>query len=393
MTNTPEPIPPQPGSSLRASSFVGRTRVTRIATQRLSVGSNLILADPRRMGKTEWIRHLARTQTTTFTTVLIDYEGVRTSEEFLLRTATVLREQLPGWTQVKARLISLFDETEVGVDAHVLTVKKGLKGLPATRLFEDTIAALALDAAAGNQPTLLVAMDELPQAILNIVDSEGAASADQLLQTLRRVRQAHPRVRWLLCGSIGFHHALRKCGSTEAVFNDLVTLQLGPLDDFEADELADRLLRGAMEKSTPDAVAALVDVTGAIPFLMHKIVALVADRGEPGDAAPRIRAAFSDFMHDRDASRAVTHLVTRLDLFYEGVELAAARQVLNTLALASAPVPAPELASTLALDPDLTRRVLDALADDHYLVDTESGLRWRYDVLRRVWVVRMRLAP
>ena len=343
------------------------------------------------MGKTEWIRHFARTQTSTFTTVLIDYEGVRTSEEFLLRTATVLREQLPGWTQVKARLISLFDETEVGVNAHVLTVKKGLKGLPPIRLFEDTIAALATEAEMGDGRAVVVSMDELPQAILNIVVSEGAASADQLLQTLRRVRQAHPGVRWLLCGSIGFHHALRRCGSTEAVFNDLETLPLGPLEAFEADELADRLLRGAMEKPTPDAVATLVDVTGAIPFLMHKIVALVADRGGSGEAAPRIRTAFDDFLHDRDASRAVTHLVTRLDLFFEGAELVVAREVLSILATAHAPRPATELASVLGPDADLARRVIDALVDDHYLEDTESGLQWRYDVLRRVWVARMRL--
>lgn len=86
-------------------------------------------------------------------------------------------------------------------------------------------------------------------------------------------------------------------------------------------------------------------------------------------------------MDDRDESRTVTHLLTRLDLFY-GDRTATAKTILDEVAKRSS-IPTPELSE----DNDL----LDDLVDDHYLVERKGAMSWRYDVLRRIWVHRRRL--
>ena len=86
-------------------------------------------------------------------------------------------------------------------------------------------------------------------------------------------------------------------------------------------------------------------------------------------------------MDDRDDSRAVTHLLTRLDPLY-GDRAPAAEEILSRVAVAGS-------ATTTEIGAD--GRLLDDLVDDHYLIERGGILSWRYDVLRRIWMHRQRL--
>ena len=57
---------------------------------------------------------------------------------------------------------------------------------------------------------------------LHIASKEGPDAANHLLQTLRSLRRQGSRLRWIVCGSVGFHHVLRQCNATEGVVNDVV---------------------------------------------------------------------------------------------------------------------------------------------------------------------------
>ncbi|MCL2137811.1 MAG: hypothetical protein FWH40_09925, partial [Coriobacteriia bacterium] len=83
------PIQPQPGNADDPVDFVGRRDVDEYALQRLRSGSNLLLTDPRRMGKIYWMKHLCAI-TDEYRPVYIDYEGVTSSEGFLIKTASSL---------------------------------------------------------------------------------------------------------------------------------------------------------------------------------------------------------------------------------------------------------------------------------------------------------------
>ena len=372
-----KPLRPQPGSTIDPRNAVGRRAVSARARELMLSGNNLGVNDPRRMGKTVWLDLFCAQPGDGFEAVKIDFEGVQTAQEFLIRAVTGLRKHSSLPHQAVAKLKALFDNVEVG--GGPVTVKTGVSTRSPTDLLDETIRSI--DGHLSDKLLLVLAMDEVPIAIANIARTEGPAAAHQLLQTLRGLRRTGSRLRWIVCGSVGFHHVLRQCNATEGVINDLVNLPLGPLEHDEARELAQRLLLGIGRDGDDDAVAALVEHGGSIPFLLHALAQRLGETGSGPVSAGDVATAFGQFMDDRDGSRAVTHLLSRVDLLY-GDDAAAAEALLDRVALEG---------STSAIDLGADNRLLDALVDDHYLLEHDGTVAWRYDVLCRIWIHRQRL--
>jgi hypothetical protein len=370
-----EPLLPQPGSPIDPRNAVGRTRTTDRARKEISAGNNLALNDPRRMGKTVWLDLFCASPGSDLEAVKIDYEGVHTCEEFLLRTVAALSAHQSLPSQAVRKIRSLFESVEI---EGPVTVKVGLSTRAPNDLLSDTIRSV--DENLDGAISLVIGMDEVPIAIGNIARTEGAGAANHLLQTLRSLRRNGSKLRWIVCGSVGFHHVLRQCEATEGAVNDLVNLPLGPLEDDEARELGQRLFIGIGRQANEETLSALVRDSGAIPYLIHALAHRLHEAGNGAVSASEVADAFTEFMDDRDDSRAVTHLVTRLDPLY-GERARAAEHLLDRVAV--------EIAIQ-GTDADC-EGVLDDLCDDHYLSIRAGIVRWRYDVLRRIWAHRRRL--
>lgn len=353
-------------------------RTTTYARRELVAGNNLLLNDPRRMGKTVWLDMFCFAAGGELLAVKIDYEGVRTTDEFLLRTVEGLSAHRGLPAKARERFRALFENFEVTAPTGPIQVRAAVSARSRTELLAETIRSV--DRHLDESTLLVIAMDEVPIAIGNVADSEGPDAAGQLLQTLRELRRRDSRLRWIVCGSVGFHHVLRRCNSTEGAVNDLVNLPLGPLEVIEACELARRLLLGIERAGGEDVVDALVAHAGAIPFLIHALAHRLDDAGSGIVGVDDVSDAFVAFMDDRDDSRAVTHLVTRLDPMY-GERVKEAESLLDRLAV-DGPVASAELRD---------ERTLDDLVDDHYLAEHRGVVGWRYDVLRKIWVHRRRL--
>lgn len=378
------PIHPQPGSASDPADFVGRAATTRRARNRLLGGANLTLTDPRRMGKSYWLGYFCET-TTDFTALVIDYEGVNTAAGFLTRTAQALGRHAGLPDKAKAFIKNLFQNVEV--DAGPVKLKNWARSESVTQLLHDTV--LAVDAAAVDRP-VLVCMDEVPAAIRDISDNESPAAAREVLQTLRNLRREARRIRWIVSGSIGFHHVLRQCGATEGDINDLDNLPLGPLVDDEARELVQRLVLGIRKSASAGAITEWVRCTGGIPFLIHHVANRLDSLGDVDIEVEHVETAFTDFINDRDDSRAATHLLTRLERYYDSC-LDAAHRLLDECATSPHHPRFGELAAITTLPRDQLLDLVNMLIDDHYLSEADGGYAWRYDVLRVVWVHRRRL--
>lgn len=380
-----EPITPQPGNAKSASAFVGREDMTRRAEQRLSDGQNLLLTDPRRMGKTQWLRHMQRS-TKAFTPVFINYESVRTADELFAQTALALIQT----ADLPSKFVSALKQMFTYVDEFSVAGTKIRPGFgTAAERLQHIVNALDDESRTQAGRPVLLLIDELPIAIRNITASQSPQDAREVLQTLRALRASASNVRWILCGSIGLHHVIHQCGATQGDVNDLQNIPLGPLDETEALELAHRLLLGAgcvgPDNST---IARLSDQCGQIPFLMHKIAQIVAERAISTPSADDIDEVFQDFLDDRDESGAVSHFIERFDVNY-GDEQNEAMVMLDGIALSG------ESSTAALLGDDDSRpsrlRLMQLLIDDHYLVERRSLLTWRYPVLQRVWIHRRKL--
>lgn len=382
-----EPLAPQPGSSIDPKNTVGREHAREVALRELHAGNNLSLTDPRRMGKTVFLEYLCALAPADLAAIKIDYEGTTTSGEFLMRTVKALAQHQSLPKKALQRLTTLFDGIEIGGPA--VSVKVGVSSRSATDLLLETVQAV--DAHLDGK-RMLIAMDEVPIAISNIAATESPEAAHQVLQTLRALRREGSGIGWIVCGSIGFHHVLRRCNATEGAINDLVDLPLGPLDEPGAEELAQRLLlgigRSPIDHDQAAVLAALLSHTDGIAFLIHKLAHVLHDGSDAPVTVTDVEDAFEAFIDDRDQSRAVTHLLSRLEPLY----LERAGQAYDVLDHVAITAPA-TLAETLALvdgcDP---RKLLDDLIDDHYLTRRRGVLAWRYPILRRIWIHRRGLA-
>ena len=253
--------------------------------------------------------------------------------------------------------------------------------LPLTEILPDVAARLgALDEdAAGVIP--LVMMDEVPMAVNNIADREGPSAAAEILQTLRALRQRTANVRWIITGSIGFHHVLRRAGMTQGALNDLEPLPLGPLRDDEARELARRLLLGIGRLPDDAAVVeALVEVSGGIPFLLHKVTATLDQRHRKAIGSAEVRECFEDFIDDPDEFGWFEHYLTRVGPHYRERADLAERVLRATLSEANDWIPVGALPSD-----DGVADILEDLTKDHYLERRGQSIRWRYPVLQYIW--------
>jgi hypothetical protein len=371
-----QPITPQPGNDRNPANFVGRVEMTERARSRLQVGANLILTDPRRMGKTFWMRTFAEREQQ-FHTYFIDYEGTRTVGEFLTKTAEALITNCSLPTRARKQLAAIFDNCELTLAKGPIAVKKHFRQTSPHDLLRRVLTSLAAD---DSDTIPLVMMDEVPLAINNIAKNEGPDSADEVLQTLRTLRSDASRIRWIVTGSVGFHHVLRRIDATQGILNDLESLPLGPLAQIEAEELAKRLLLGIEQPTIENVVNELIEVSGGIPFLLHKIVKTLEERHADVIKPHEVRECFEDFIDDPEEFNWFEHYLTRMPLNY-GTRARIADEVLRkTLSEANTWVPSASLTPD-----DNAADVLEDLIKDHYLERRGLSVRWRYPALQYIW--------
>ena len=370
------PITPQPGNDRNPDNFVGRAKMTERARNRLQVGANLILTDPRRMGKTFWMRTFAAREQQ-FHTYFIDYEGTTTVGEFLTKTAEALITDCSLPTRARKQMATIFDNCELTLSEGPIAIKSHFRQTSPHNLLRRVLTSLETD---DGVTIPLVMMDEVPMAINNIAKNEGSDSADEVLQTLRTLRFEASGIRWIITGSVGFHHVLRRIDATQGVLNDLESLPLGPLTQIEAEELANRLLLGIKQPTIENVVNELIEVSGGIPFLLHKIVKTLEERHTNVIKPHEVRECFEDFIDDPDEFNWFEHYLTRMPLNY-GTRAYIADEVLRkTLSETHEWVPS----SSLTPDNEAAD-VLEDLIKDHYLERRGLSVRWRYPALQYIW--------
>lgn len=371
-----QPITPQPGSDHDPANFVGRAEITERARKRLQTGSNLLLTDPRRMGKTFWMRTFAAREQS-FHAYFIDYEGTTTVDAFLIKTTESLIRDRSLPERARKQLETIFDNSEVTLSKGPLTVKSYFQQTSPHNLLKRVLTSLEDD---DTDAIPLVMMDEVPMAIDNIAKHEGTMSAEKLLQTLRALRQDTSKTRWILTGSVGFHHVLRRISTTQGVLNDLDSLPLGPLPNSEAEELASRLLLGVEQPLIESVIDKLIKVSGGIPFLLHKVVNTLGEQHGNVITPAHVHECFEDLIDDPDEFNWFEHYLTRMPSNY-GTRHRIAEEILRrTVSEDNTWV-----STDLLISDDEADITLEDLIKDHYLERRGLSVRWRYPALQYIW--------
>jgi hypothetical protein len=318
-----------------------------------------------------------------------DLEGVYSASEFLEEVLRCVRPELSRAAQARAafqRWMETIGGTEI---AGVLRLPEA-----AQAEWKHVLPKLLENLLEHHPGQVIFLWDEFPQMLYNIAQaSPGDAMA--VLDLLRSLRQHHPRLRFVLTGSIGFHSViayLQRRGYRNAPKNDMFTALLPPLAMDDAVELAKFLLAGeGIEVADPQLVATeIASEAGRIPFYIHQIVGSL--RGRPRVGSGTARDAVDEGLRAPHDPWELRHYRTRIDHDYEDSDRAYALAVLDTVAVAEAGLTFPELARLAKVRPGVTddeqlRTVLKHLEQDHYLTKSADAgtYAFRTSLIGRWW--------
>ena len=382
-----------PGGQIAISEIIGRDRTISRFWEILERRS-LVLTAERRMGKTHVIKKMMAAVPTGFLTIPgndtpRDLEKVHTSSEFVE---------------------NVFSDVEIYLSRHKRTAEKarrflthlagaefeGFKFPTLSGLHWKTLLIETIDDLMNQQDELVLFFwDEIPLMLFNIKEREGPQTAMEILDTLRSLRQMHPKIRMVFTGSIGLHmliSTLRRSGYSNDPTNDMDMQDLDPLEPSDAANLALWLLKGEsitgnnLEK-TAQEIALAVD---GIPHYIHHVVDQIKNLGgkTSGDIVERVVSTCLTESNDRWH---MSYYRDRLDTYYDIEEKQFALRILDVLCVSKEAMTFDDLFNMVKTqivteDTEVVRSVLTKLRRDHYVVQNNKGnYIFRFPLIQRSW--------
>jgi hypothetical protein len=198
-------------------------------------------------------------------------------------------------------------------------------------------------------------------------------------------------------GSIGLHHvvaSLKKKGYSGAPTNDMYSVDLPPLSQADATELALRLLEGEnINTINPQETAEnIAQNVNCIPFYIHHLILKLKTRGNFVDVET-IPELIDECLLDPLNPWQIQHYQERIDSYYDDEQRFYAFNLLDILATSEQPLFLNELLNRLSLQPEFsshekTRKILRLLEQDYYII-RQKDLKYcfRYSLIQRYWQI------
>ncbi len=386
-------------------NVVGRDKLIGQIWKAIERGSVVFTAE-RRIGKTTVLKKMQAEAPPGKVVLYADLEKVDSPTRFVEVVLTDLRNYLSNRGSIGRWLGGLIESiggVEIG---GVIKIPQQQK-----KDWQSILEKVLADACNHQAEQQIVFLwDEVPYMLQKIdAVEEKSGSADNsslaILDSLRAMRNEHPNLRMIFTGSVGLHHVLRDLRGQSFASqptNDMEKIPIGPLAPEDAATLAGNLVaREKVECDSPEAVIArIVELTDAVPFYIHRVVARVA-RLESAATSKDVTTLVKQQLVDDSDPWEMEHFRERLKIYYrhdlpdaDGNGLPAAslaRLLLDFLALASSARTIDEcdadLRSKVRLaDRDDVVQLLKSLAQDHYLVrDSRGRYRFRFPLVQRWW--------
>jgi hypothetical protein len=376
----------RPGAVAEGQDLVGRESTVDRLLGLLETGSGHLRA-PRRYGKSSVLRRLAteladRGQAC----VSLEVSNSRTVSAFLLVLARAAVET-PACRTALASIPELSNWPDAG--AGPIERNEAIRRLQA-RIESSpwSFAGRLLDALGTLRSVLLI--DEF-SIFLRAATVRAPEEARQLIDLLARSRRSDQPTRQIFAGSAGLSSYIRfhKLGSA---FEDLVAVDLPPLDTTGAAMLAEELLYTEGLTPCPEVVDKILEMVGdPIPYFVHALAGALAEEApsrEPispemvnlaysrrilGDRGQTIFRIYrlSDQPYPAPLRRAAAGMLREIVRSPLGAEKTALRQIFTE--------------STEPGEVEQFESLLSCLQEDYDLVPSDGRWRMRGKVMRDRW--------
>ncbi len=353
--------------------------------------SHLLIAAPRRVGKTSIMLKLREEPREGYAVVYITTEAADSEAEFwrklfnglidegntkfLEAASHKLSESLHGFM----KSITKFEISGTGIEFGEGTFSYA-------ESFEKMITQLSLD------KKLVIMVDEFPQTIENIKEYEDEKSARTFLKTNRALRQnpkITEKVAFIYTGSIGLESVADQLGGTKFI-NDLNSIRVAPLRHDEAFVFIDELLKATNLFMTGDVKEYLIQkIEWLLPFYFQLIIQSLERRCKrEGITDITLNTMIDDSINEALQERHhFEHWNRRLKTSFDNSSYKYAKEILNIISenhvIESATVS--DISSNHDIDDE--REIIHTLTYDGYINNNDDPKIYRFNspILREWW--------
>jgi AAA+ ATPase superfamily predicted ATPase len=334
------------GTPARGEDFYNREELISIIWDRLETG-NILLAAPRRFGKTSVMYALIDKPKSGWKPVHVDAESIREPVNFIialldaLLTDRQIRQFLvSSWKTASNWIRGTIEDLEL-ITPWDVSMKIKLKQRIQANWQDHGEDLLKTLRSYDREMNPLIIIDELP-VMLQLFRENNVMESDirAFLYWFRKLR-TDPAIgltncRFLVGGSIGIEHYLSQLNAM-ATFNDFERMALNELGPKKAAEFLEKLLESRRISLSPTTQKKILDLIGApIPYFIQVFVAEIASElvNRPGPVGlKRLGDIYQQRVLGATCKSYFEHYYTRLRQYDKPAENAA-KDILKELALA-----------------------------------------------------------
>jgi len=375
------------GAPARGENFYFRKNIISKAWDLIESGNHILIAAPRRVGKTSVMYYLKDNPKNNFDFLLLDTESINNENEFFRR---VVNKVLKADAIKSSKKISAFIQkhmpsiTKIGKDGVEFGVKDDLN------YFE--MLSNILKSIEPGQGKLIIMLDEFPQTLENIIVDEGEQAGRHFMHSNRELRQddeVSQHVQFIYTGSIGLENIVGKMNAPKTI-NDLSRLVIPPLKPIEAKDLVKRFLKNVpFDLSDPLIDYILKKIEWLIPFYIQLSIEglkdLHRDENLKSIAIADIDQVFKNMLDQRNHFE---HWHSRLRTTMKGDDYNFSKQILNIVSenetIGSAEIH--NIAVKYKVE-DTFKDLVGALVYDGYINNSDDKKMYRFNspILRMWW--------
>ena len=218
------------GPPVTGDYYYPRTEITDDIWIELEKGNYILIAAPRRVGKTSIMRDIERNPKEGYIVKFESIQAVKSEKEFYETLYRLILSCLDKSVKAKKGILRFFNKkkiSEIDIKGKIKIEDKAFKYLE-----EINTIFRELD---DNSETIVLLLDELPEVLHTINKAGKTEDAKAILKQLRTWRQSDfKKLQFVLAGSIGIHYVVKTIEGRTADLNDLKKIICEPLNKTQA---------------------------------------------------------------------------------------------------------------------------------------------------------------
>jgi len=282
--------------------YYQRPDIVNLIWRELEKGNYILIAAPRRVGKTSVMRHITDEPREGYKLIFENVQGIRSESDFykvlyrLILNCLHTSKQVKKWFEIylKSRSITEFDFNGSFKISH----------LEINYLEEINNIIPKIDEAG---ETIVLLIDELPEVLHNLNKSKKKEEAMSILKNLRRWRQGKEfqKLKFVLAGSIGIHYVVNAIEGRTSDLNDLIKVHCKPLEENKTNDYIDWATNKATVQYSPELRKYLLNkIQYFVPYffniMLDEIDKNAMKTGNPEITEQSIDSAFNLVIKNND---------------------------------------------------------------------------------------------